>query len=71
MREDPVLAAAKKDRFHALRAVNAQLAELLQNDRAEQESLVATSRKEVSANALLTRAITRSAFIRKRCCAGS
>ena len=53
VREDPVLAAAKKDRFHALRAVNAQLAELLQNDRAEQESLLATSREEVAANALL------------------
>jgi hypothetical protein len=53
VREDPVLAAAKKDRFHALRAMNAQLAELLQNDRAEQENLLATSRKEVAANALL------------------
>ena len=53
VRDNPVLAAAKKERFHALRAVNAQLAEQLHDDRAEQENSLATSRKEVAANALL------------------
>ena len=53
VRDEPVVAPAKKRRFHALRAVNAKLAGLLKNEHAEQEVLLATSRKEVAANAIL------------------
>ncbi|HEV8062085.1 MAG TPA: hypothetical protein VGP68_19560 [Gemmataceae bacterium] len=51
--EVPISKAIRKQRFHALRTANAKLAALLDDDRAKQKDLLARSRAEVAANAIL------------------
>ena len=53
VREAPVAKAARKQRFHALRALNAKLAVSLDDERTNQKHLLARSRQEVAANAIL------------------
>jgi hypothetical protein len=51
--QEPVQSAAKKQRFHALRAINGKLAALLNDERATQAKDLARIRQEVAGNAIL------------------